>query len=276
MKSEHINWPRPPRCLYKFRNFGMNGLHLDILARNEIFFSSPLRFNDPFDCRIPIRYDLASRAEFLRTFEEIAAIENPGLRRNESHRLAKHAFRNKLFKDREATAKLQEEVVNSNLGVFSLSANPSSLLNWAHYGDSHKGFCIGFDTEALNEFCLMRSLKTKLPTVLMKVNYTREYPLVNPYKISNQQRMEYTFLTKSVDWEYEREYRILLPQGANVLLSVPSHALKRVIIGCQASDDDRQALMRVVEKRGNDIQVFVAKTSPDDFRLRFRLAANGN
>ncbi|MCH7534810.1 MAG: DUF2971 domain-containing protein, partial [Bacteroidetes bacterium] len=30
--------------------------------------------------------------------------------------------------------------------ICSLSANNSNILLWSHYSDSHRGFCIGFDT----------------------------------------------------------------------------------------------------------------------------------
>ncbi len=42
---------------YKFRNWG-ECCHRRLLTHREIYFASPKEFNDPFDCRIPPRYDL--------------------------------------------------------------------------------------------------------------------------------------------------------------------------------------------------------------------------
>ncbi len=55
-----------PKILYKFRYFDEKGYHLRILTDNEIFFASPKLFNDPFDCRIPVRYDLGNRDQKIR------------------------------------------------------------------------------------------------------------------------------------------------------------------------------------------------------------------
>ncbi|MBT2620300.1 DUF2971 domain-containing protein [Chryseobacterium sp. ISL-6] len=41
------------------------------------------------------------------------------------------------------------ENVNRNFGIYSLTTKNSNLLMWSHYGNSHKGFCIGFNTEKL-------------------------------------------------------------------------------------------------------------------------------
>jgi hypothetical protein len=59
-KSEEI--PGIPKILYKYRT--TSELHMDILLKRQIFFSKAEYFNDPFDCFIPIRFDLLSEDEF--------------------------------------------------------------------------------------------------------------------------------------------------------------------------------------------------------------------
>ncbi|MBN9226141.1 MULTISPECIES: hypothetical protein [Legionella] len=39
---------KPPEILYKYRNFDARAISM--LANNQIYFASPLDFNDPFDC----------------------------------------------------------------------------------------------------------------------------------------------------------------------------------------------------------------------------------
>ena len=39
-------------------------------------------------------------------------------------------------------------------GIYSLSKTPLEELLWAHYGDSHKGFCLEYDLDKLIEFDL--------------------------------------------------------------------------------------------------------------------------
>ena len=53
-----------PETLYKYRDFRDN--HLSILKTKQVYFAKVASFNDPFDCGIPVRYDLLSEQEFDR------------------------------------------------------------------------------------------------------------------------------------------------------------------------------------------------------------------
>jgi hypothetical protein len=61
-----------PRYFYKFRSF--NDDHLKLLQQNELYFPSPNKFDDPYDCRIPIRYDCEApedkRYSYWKQFNE--------------------------------------------------------------------------------------------------------------------------------------------------------------------------------------------------------------
>ena len=39
---------QPPEILYKYRSFNIRSISM--LAKNQVYFASPLDFNDPFDC----------------------------------------------------------------------------------------------------------------------------------------------------------------------------------------------------------------------------------
>src|SRR5690242_15318705 len=62
MYQNHQRSPTPeegdyPDVVYKYRTWS-DSYHQDTLIKRELFLSSPRRFNDPFDCRIPIAYKL--------------------------------------------------------------------------------------------------------------------------------------------------------------------------------------------------------------------------
>ena len=46
-----------PEIIYKYRDWS-NPLHRYVLLYNELYFSSPKDFNDPFDCRITKNFQL--------------------------------------------------------------------------------------------------------------------------------------------------------------------------------------------------------------------------
>ncbi len=59
-----------PKLLYKFRRWkdvkGNDHKHDRLILTDlAVWFASPADFNDPFDCRIPYRFDLMTREEQL-------------------------------------------------------------------------------------------------------------------------------------------------------------------------------------------------------------------
>lgn len=110
-------------------------------------------------------------------------------------------------------------MIQSN-GIVSLSETQRNSLMWAHYGDHHKGMCIGFkpdfikktdvqlaDDESLfSDYCM--SILTP-----RKVNYDNYRFDINR-KLSSDDIIPDAFLrhflTKSDEWIYEKEHRCIL------------------------------------------------------------------
>jgi hypothetical protein len=65
-------------------------------------------------------------------------------------------------------------------------------LQWAHYGDRHKGICLGFDIGSDGKFGRVKYVTEKFP-----------FP----------EQLDHDFMwellsTKAVDWKYEKEWRV--------------------------------------------------------------------
>jgi hypothetical protein len=155
--------------------------------------------------------------------------------------------------------------VDEAVGVLTLSEVRDHVLLWAHYADSHRGICLEFD-----------SAKAGFPR-LSSVRYTNDCPrfeeVIEAIGVHhlNQQRpgllanVAYQAAThnlprdaiwfwtghwlysKSADWEYEKEWRAVLPSPG--LSSFPENALTGVIIGCDAQDDELAILRETLQRR---------------------------
>lgn len=110
--------------LYKYRPYAARSLEL--LIRKEIYFASPDKLNDPYDCRVSIRAGLQEAIAKARE------MKLPFL----AEMLDKLALIDHVY------AKMERDV--SSTGIFSLGRDPASILMWAHYAGNHEGFCIGF------------------------------------------------------------------------------------------------------------------------------------
>ncbi|MCP1600646.1 hypothetical protein J2S82_002603 [Aeromonas caviae] len=111
-----------------------------------------------------------------------------------------------------------EQMIESN-GIISLSETQRNSLMWAHYGDHHKGMCIGLEPRFMrnkrksitseeadfNEYCIS-VLKPK------KVNYDNHRfdtsRKLNKANVVKDAFMRH-FLTKSDEWIYEKEHRCI-------------------------------------------------------------------
>ncbi|EKO3466506.1 DUF2971 domain-containing protein [Vibrio fluvialis] len=90
----------------------------------------------------------------------------------------------------------------NEVGVISFTENYNNLLMWSHYAHEHKGIVVEFDYEKLDYFFNYR-LSTR--DTIERVLYNRERfsPLQTEVCVKD------LLLTKSDDWIYEKEHRIL-------------------------------------------------------------------
>jgi hypothetical protein len=229
-EKARLSADEPPRMLWRYRSTDEHQLK-DLFEYSRCYFSSPSDLNDPFDCtpalRSPTSADLLGYVlrRGQRHFNSVDSSKRRLLKREVRKRQQSPAFRE---------AALEHAI--ARYGVLCLSEAPDSLLMWAHYADNHKGFCVGFDC----------SNPEAMPIGLaMQVEYVAERPQVNPltlYQEDPGDLVRQCFLIKSRHWEYEREWRLITDGGIGHH-SFDRHLLRRVHLGCNMSDQDRDALL---------------------------------
>ncbi|MFC1490737.1 DUF2971 domain-containing protein [Candidatus Latescibacterota bacterium] len=259
-----------PKILYKFRFFDEKDYHLRLLTHNEIFFSAPSIFNDPFDCQIPLRYDIGTKTQKINLVEKIILRKELTLSHKDAHREAKAFIKTKKLDNLKLLSGMNSDLTNKILGIFCLSENYSSILNWSHYSDSHRGFCIGFDRDILLDQINKFYEESKTILSLEKVRYSEDFPLINPYTMDIVDQLR----TKSKEWEYEKEYRLILQDGANKLVVLPENAIRRVIVGCKINNENFEIMREIIRKRNNRIRLFKAESSLNSFKLNYKCIRN--
>lgn len=183
-----INPEDLPEHLYKFRVLE-DLYHKRMLTHNELFFTSPKQFNDPFDSTIPVRYDEGTPEEIVNYLVEHFSITRPELSPEERKSEAEKIYESGDFRSPQSIdkiAKIITDRVYEDIGVFSLSAHCENILLWSHYADKHRGFCVEFDARRLYLFCVQylkalesRSLRGKQAIIFRNVTYTKKYPVLN-------------------------------------------------------------------------------------------------
>lgn len=249
---------------------------VDTLANRRIRFTQATDFNDPFEvvphvaAFLPVEHEDAYFAQFeadgQRMLEEAVekhlgtaglplALKDLALRHSRITgsnvvNLVKTLMPRVVNQMKPTFGRQFQQRFGERFGVLSLSEIPTSLLMWADYGDCHRGFVIEFDSSStFFSPCAARGAIG----LLAKVVYTAERPAIIAYDPSlrveeyAERLIRNVLLTKGLDWEYEQEWRMVLPlddpQGFPHtvidrlhLFPLPSTAVTAVILGARAAD----------------------------------------
>ncbi|MFM0385856.1 DUF2971 domain-containing protein [Paraburkholderia dipogonis] len=122
-----------------------------------------------------------------------------------------------------------KDAVAERFGVICFSDNWRSPVMWAHYGDKHKGLCLGFDVKGADEVKYEpQRLQHKLDQRQPGVRVTADL-------------MKIAMTTKFDEWRYEREWRVFKaltnrhPDGNYYQDFGDFITLREVIIGSRCS-----------------------------------------
>ena len=226
--------------LYKYRTFNCDDAKSlsrteDIFLKNELYYSSPSSFNDPFDCLVHIDFSRISKNDFWLYYEKNVTTKKP-------YTLEQ---KREIFEDGYKSGELMD-VFNNSLqdsfnknGVYSLSSKNDDVLMWSHYSDGHRGYCFEIDTSIF------------LPT---KVKYRKRYP---KFDLSNaSSSLNILLRTKSTHWKYEREWRYFSKLVGP--LEIENNSIKSVIIGSQMDEKNIANLLNIVDKSNHFPVIFQA------------------
>ena len=168
----------------------------------------------------------------------------------------------------------------SSFGMVCLTSKPDNLLMWSHYAQSHKGFVVGFKIPTNGAF---DAFDTRNKIALVKhwteclyplpVEYCTERPVVFYGRDSDREASQKALLSKSVDWEYESESRVIdtkrLPGIHNYNRNLILHS---VIAGMNMEDQDYQRLGSIIqglkeEEELNHLTLYKAEADEREYKV---------
>lgn len=250
-----------PQTLYKYRSWSQP-YHQKLLTENQVFLASPANLNDPFDASLPFRYNPEDMTEenIFKKLIELGKQNWPDKSDAELHEIAYKRQSSGVFengdywKEQHAESKAS---MHQTFGVLSTTTKNDNLLMWAHYADCHKGFCVGLNSSILFE---------SIGGTIGRVNYAESFPMM-PLFGQNSQHMVAMLNTKSLEWEYEDEYRVTKSNASNVPFTLPPEAITEVVLGCNMPSDQRKEIISILDEKLPHIKIFDATTSLEHFRL---------
>lgn len=261
----------PPKKLYKYRYCDFKSHYQKLLRDNYLFFSSPKNFNDPFDCQIYPSYENGSEKQIMGKFLQQIKSDYPQMSLPNQKRMARDNYLKNIqvIKSPDLMAKRINEVANKYYGVFSLTEKCDNLLMWAHYSDCHRGFCIEFNAERLRFICL-NYLQIKELILVKKIKYELDYPSINPYKGNFD---PFSFIewitTKSKDWEYETEWRLIFTRHPDEEVSFPEDIFTGIYFGVNATSATIKNVIDLFNNKKSIPIFYRAKLKHKQFGITF-------
>lgn len=135
---------------------------------------------------------------------------------------------------------------NKRIGIFSLPTSFIHKLLWAHYANSHRGFCVEYELEKLLDNHVYEN-KYSFPVIYSSTPL--ELGLTDiPSLSKNNNLIQKLFGCKLKDWEYEEEYRIVTDDFGRY--SYDFKAVEAIYFGLKMSDSQKESIMNRLKGRG--------------------------
>jgi hypothetical protein len=141
-------------------------------------------------------------------------------------------------------------------GLVCFSRNWHNPVLWGHYGDHHRGICLGFD---LN------------PTKAQEVSYKRERPQLNQLDLATANNLLHV---KFIDWKYEEEIRMFVsltdrdPETSLYFVSFGGDcSLREVIVGPLSTITDQDLLNAMGTELSKKVKITKARLAFNSFEV---------
>ena len=268
--------------LYKFRTVDTNSLML--LSNNQLWFSAFMGFNDPFEGTYILDDEFPD--DVLDTFEMKSKEEMGEDKYNEM--ISSAGLQGKDFTKEELIKKLAENdfqnfisiIHSSHISSFSLRDDTNDPIDenllWSHYADGLRGFCLIFDYEKLLSDIKETSEKAIMPIEVTyqdtpKTLKLLDFVLSNDVFGNNEDEsyvlsVTESIATKSEDWSYENELRILSLDSTNIHSYKP-WTLEQIIIGEKMPASHKKRILDIVKSNHDEILIKEARLIPNSYNI---------
>jgi hypothetical protein len=271
--------------LYKYMTLERG---IQVLGDGLLRFTQPTAFNDPFE--LNPSFDLMSKADLAalpnvpdkpsmkyltpEALQSMFAAVKPGLQTL----IDSHAGEEGTYS--LPNNDLARLTLDKKYGVICLTESPENLLMWSHYGRSHYGVALQFDTK--HPFLAQDKPDGELGS-LAAVEYSDERPILSHSTLHSP----LVLYRKSNAWAYEKEWRLLKLLGDAdekreatpfpiFLFKVPFEAITGIVLGVNMSHEQRVQLMQLCQREDlKHVEIFQTRLSDAKYELEMQPSING-
>lgn len=277
----------PPK-LYKYLRLSVRTLTM--LVNDDLYFADPNTWNDPLDTRPSVEPDIddvelerIARLLFQRRkqSELIDAAKTMGVPKpDDSTYIKRHSciltdqhieeinyyasdpdYEAHEYRQFLLNQSIEEDLLKQyEKGIVSLAEAADCPLMWSHYGDEHRGICVGY------------SVPSDPPAAIYKVEYggsrtVRASSVAAMLDGSDDARREVdraVLLQKAENWRYEQEWRLIGRRGPQASLL----EMEEVIFGLRCETAAKYIVTKMLEERRRRVKFCEIREQRGRFELR--------
>ena len=284
--------------IYRYQKFST--WTIESLVHDHLHFADPTSFNDPFDCQPVVESDsdretlsliltklIVRRIEAESTASLKAAQFQGEKATKHAKMLGEQAAKSKLQgfayhatnPDYECgryeaeclllTSEIQSELLKRyDRAVCCFSTIFNNPLLWSHYGDQHRGLCIGYNLDR-NPMPILRKVEyggsRKVKTSLIAK------ALLNDDQSALELLDRDVLQRKASMWRYEREWRLF----GNIGVQDSVLALKDITFGLRCPAAIIHSVIAALESRDDSVEFYEIFEVYGSFKLKRRPVDTG-
>lgn len=233
-----------PKKLYRYMCFD------DYWEKNifegQVYLSEANNLNDPFDCLVYINHNLYIEYMFQTVCKLFPQIDKKVLRQTV-----------RASVDDEIDKQISN--MKKKFRIVCFTENSLSPLMWAHYADSHKGFCIEYD---------LTSIPKGYRLGILPVIYSDErYDVTNAVVTRNINLLMNPYYFKSSHWNYEKEWRMVITEDLvtdGEYYADFHESISGIHLGLKSNDYHKEKVDKIIEeysKKGIPVHKITIKPS---------------
>jgi hypothetical protein len=160
--------------------------------------------------------------------------------------------------------RIVNEFLSEKIKVCCFSEVYNSILMWSHYGNNHKGYCLEYNFKELDNENLMKNLV--FPVIYQKKLYSELFA-VKDFSVINPHSFLYYLIIKSIEWKYEKEWRLIDIDNQLANRQEPKVNIKpkAIYLGAKIPKEDRDNLIRTSKEK--ELRIYQMRMKDDAFEL---------
>lgn len=298
--------------IYKYRKF--DEYTFEELAQSKIYGSLPSILNDPFDSLM--NYDFRDIYQSISNQEKFENLYKIYLKTRPAPEKFDPSDNSYLEDERNKFVDYIFLLLRSSFYVFCFSDSPTNTVLWAHYADSYKGIVLSYDAKKLNDcassYCkgmiendnFLKQFSIRPIEYLSNLNVSKEELIADFEKIIDclsekdlkemnlQENTELftaymknffniSFFTKTIPWQYEGEWRLVLPcfvldkrKCKNGHCEMEDINPCRIFFSKNITDKDKYCALSLAEKKNINVYQIEAVSKQTDVGLKGKRLSN--